>query len=392
LFEAANPGITIKYDSSVSPVGVGGFEDKITSALATGTAPDVFSVISPQATRIIAKGQLAPIDDAALKALGYDSIDALKATRIPGAFDAWTDDAGNVYGIPDGISSYTMYCNSEQLKAGGVDPATLSIKTWDDFLAVGKKVIAANPTLYKNSSGEFVKNFFKLPMYQDDTWSMQTLTQFLAESGGSVLSADGKSSTINSPEAVRAVSMMMTLSRELGNPNIGASVPGEMFGGFSAGDQTCIVSGEWMYGAFLLPSKSPLLGNYTAYILPRLDADKVGNVFWGWSFVVNAASANKEAAWKYIGELAADPNAQIAAVGVWPPAKDLASMQAVKDTPYGDIIAANTEGGQHIFKALKYTDIARVLRGKLEVLAFEGGPVQAALDDAAQQITIILQQ
>src|SRR5436189_3358325 len=60
-FMTANPGVTITYDSSIPPVGEGGYEDKITSSLAAGTAPDVFSVISPQAPRIISLNQLAPI-------------------------------------------------------------------------------------------------------------------------------------------------------------------------------------------------------------------------------------------------------------------------------------------------------------------------------------------
>jgi lactose/L-arabinose transport system substrate-binding protein len=391
-FQAENPGITVEFDSSIPPVGEGGYEDKITSSLATGTAPDVFSVISPQALRIIDLGQLAPIDEAALAALGFDSLDALRESRYPGAFDAWTDADGNIYGIPDAISFYSLYCNNDHLAAGGVDPATVDITTWDDFIAMGKAVIEANPSQYKDANGTFVKNFIKLPMYQDDTWSMQTLTQFLAQSGGSVLSADGATSTLNAPEGVAAVEKMMQISRELGDPNIGPVVPGEIHAAVASGDQTCGLAGEWMYGAFLKPTNSPLLDHYTAFKLPRLDADRPGNVFWGWSFVVNAASANKDAAWKYIGHLTADPNGIVENVGIWPPVPAIEELQGVKDTPFGDVIAANREGGQHIFKTLKYTDVARVLRGRLEAMAFEGLPVQATLDEAVAEINDILSQ
>ena len=391
-FKTVDPSVTINYDSSIPPVGEGGYEDKITAALVAGTAPDVFSVISPQAPRIISLGQLAPIDDAALAALGYESLDALKASRVDGAFDAWTDADGQIYGIPDAISFYTLYCNNDQLASGGVDPATVDITTWDDFLAMGKQVIAKNPSFYKDSSGAWTHNFIKLPMYQDDTWSMQTLTQFLAQTGGSVLSADGKTSTLDAPEAVAAVDMMMKLSRELGDPNIGPTVPGEIHAAVANGDQTCGLAGEWMYGAFLKPTNSPLLGHYTAFKLPRMDASKAGNVFWGWSFVVNAKSQHKDEAWKYIGHLTADPNGIVQDVGIWPPVKDIESLQAVKDTPFGDVIAGNREGGQHIFKSLKYTDIARLLRGKLETMAFEGAPVADTLTETVSEINDILSQ
>ena len=227
-------------------------------------------------------------------------------------------------------------------------------------------------------------------MYQDDTWSMQTLTQFLAQTGGSVLSADGTSSTLDSPEAIAAVEMMMQLSRELGNPNIGPVVPGEIHAAVANGDQTCGLAGEWMYGAFLKPTDSPLLDHYTAFPLPRMDAATPGNVFWGWSFVVNAASEHKEKAWEYIGHLTADPNGIVEKVGIWPPVNDIETLPAVQATPFGDVIAANREGGQHIFKSLLYTDIARLLRGKLEQMAFEGTSVPDTLAETTGEINDIV--
>lgn len=389
-FKEVDPSVTVEYDSSVSPVGEGGFEDKITASLAAGTAPDVFSVISPQAPRIIALGQLAPIDEAALAALGFESQEALEASRVPGAFDAWKDAEGTIYGIPDAISFYSLYCNNEHLAAGGIDPESVEIATWDDFLEMGRTVVSNNQSFYQDGNGNWVKNFIKLPMYQDDTWSMQTLTQFLAQTGGSVLSEDGTSSKLGEPEAIRAVEMMMTLSRELGDPNIGPVVPGEIHSAVANGDQSCGLAGEWMYGAFLLPTESPLLGNYTAFALPRMDADVPGNVFWGWSFVVNAASEHKEQAWRYIGHLTADPNGIIEGVGIWPPVNDIEALPGVQATPFGDVIAANREGGQHIFISHQYTDIARLLRGVLEQLAFEGSDVTEALTAAADEINGIV--
>jgi ABC-type glycerol-3-phosphate transport system substrate-binding protein len=129
-----------------------------------------------------------------------------------------------------------------------------------------------------------------------------------------------------------------------------------------------------------------LLGNYTAFSLPRMDADVPGNVFWGWSFVVNAASEHKDEAWQYIGHLTADPNGIIEKVGIWPPVLDVASLPGVQATPFGDVIAANQEGGQHIFISQQYTDIARLLRGVLEQLAFEGSDVTEALTNASSEI------
>jgi ABC-type glycerol-3-phosphate transport system substrate-binding protein len=389
-FEAKYPNVTVNYDSSTPPVGDGGYEQKITSSLATGTAPDIFSVFGPQAPQLIARNQLSPIDDTALKALGYDSIDALKASRAPGAFDGWTDASGNVYGVPDALSYLNMYCNTDHLKAAGIDPATVSFATWDDFINFGKQVIAANPSFYQDASGKFTKNFFKAPMYADDGWGNQVLELFLAQAGASVLSPDGTTAAINSPEAIQAVTALMNASRELGDPNVGPSVPGDIFAGFGAGDQTCVLSGEFLYGAFLKPTNSPLIGHYQAYPLPQINPDKPGNVFWGWAFTVNQASQNKDAAWLDIAQMESDPNGLVDQVGIWPPVPDLASLPAVQNTPFGTVIAANRNGAQNVFHSLKYPQISSLLRGLLENMAYQGTDVTTTLNSAADQINGVL--
>ena len=70
-----------------------------------------------------------------------------------------------------------------------------------------------------------------------------------AQTGGSVLSADGKSYNLNAPEGVAAVKKIMEVSRTLGDPNIGPTVPGEIHTAVASGDQTCGLAGEWLWGA-----------------------------------------------------------------------------------------------------------------------------------------------
>ena len=149
IYTQENPHVTIDFDHSIPPVGEGGFEDKVTSALATGTGPDIFAVINPQAIKLINKGQLAPVDDAAIEALGFDSVEDLKASRMPGAFDSWSNAEGVPYGYHWELSWLVLYCNDEHLRAAGVDPDTVEIETWEDFIELGKQVIEGNPEFYK---------------------------------------------------------------------------------------------------------------------------------------------------------------------------------------------------------------------------------------------------
>ena len=108
-------------------------------------------------------------------------------------------------------------------------------RPWEDLIAVGKQVIEGNPDFYLDDDGNFKRNFIKLPMYFDDTWSMQVLTTFLAQTGGSVLNADRTKATINEPAGVEAVEWMMRVSHELGDPNIGPVIPGDVHAAFGSG-------------------------------------------------------------------------------------------------------------------------------------------------------------
>lgn len=379
-----NPTVKVTYEHSVPPVGSGGYEDKINTSLATNSAPDIFGVINPQAPVLISRNQLSPIDDSAAQALGYTSTAALKAATWPGALASWSDSKGSVYGWPWEVSWLNLYVNAKHLQAGGVDPKTVSVKTWDDLVQLGNRVVANNQSFYKNSSGKWIHNFFKLPMYADDTWSMQVLTTFLAQTGGSVLSADGKSSTITSPQSVKAVKTMIAVSRQLGDPNIGQTVPGSLFASYGAEDLSCVVSGPWLYRAFLQGGNAPAAASNVVLGMPMID--QPGNVYWGWTWSVNHASQNKALAWKLIGYLQLDPQINLEAQFTFMPINGVEAGWAAAQIPQLDVELAARNGAQPIFASTHYAAIAHILRGKIELMAFQGADVDSTLQQAAKEI------
>ena len=58
--------------------------------------------------------------------------------------------------------------------------------------------------------------------------------------------------------------------------------------------------------------------------------------------------------------------------------------------PYADLVASAAAGGQAIFITEHYAEAARILRGKIEVMAFEGADVQMSLDEAVEEIDSVL--
>ena len=67
-----------------------------------------------------------------------DHIEPVKDKFVESRFDIYAKD-GNYYGIPTHVGATVMYYNTEIMDAAGVDID--SIKTWDDYVEAGKKVV-----------------------------------------------------------------------------------------------------------------------------------------------------------------------------------------------------------------------------------------------------------
>jgi arabinosaccharide transport system substrate-binding protein len=67
-------------------------------------------------------------------------VDPVRKDFVPSRFAIYTKD-GKVYGLPTHVGATVVYYNKEITDKAGINID--SIKTWDDFIAAGKKVVAA---------------------------------------------------------------------------------------------------------------------------------------------------------------------------------------------------------------------------------------------------------
>jgi len=101
---------------------------------------------------------------------------------------------GKLYGLPFMRSTPILYKNVTMLKEAGLDPA--GPKTWEEFEQYARKL----------------KEKGKLAMTMPaDIWFYEA---FVAQSGGQMLSEDGKTAAFNSPEGVAPVEFMKRLASE----------------------------------------------------------------------------------------------------------------------------------------------------------------------------------
>lgn len=176
-FMKANPDITIKMEITTS----NGLPQRVLTALQSGAAPDIIEVQHGWVNGYAQSGLVLPLDDTI-----QDKDDYNKAAIN---YDTWD---GKLWAIPYRIECVGVMFNIDDFTAAGLDPNNPP-QTWDDWMAAAKALTKDGKYGMAITGGGEIGN---------------TVTRSLPliwMNGGDVLSADGKTAVINSPEAVAAI-------------------------------------------------------------------------------------------------------------------------------------------------------------------------------------------
>jgi multiple sugar transport system substrate-binding protein len=134
-FEKAYPGAKLK----LIPVGGTDFDEQKKAALllrSASTSPDVVSMETPNVGELAQSNYLLPLNK-------YTGADKTFWPDTPQAIKDMSTFGGNVYAINSGNNVSAMFYNKAMLKKAGV-PLPWKPKTWNDIIAVAKKVKASN--------------------------------------------------------------------------------------------------------------------------------------------------------------------------------------------------------------------------------------------------------
>src|SRR5437879_11713134 len=124
---------------------------KLSAALSTRSAADMFTVIDTLLPSFTTKEVLAPIHP---EWLGYKNLDDMKKAYLPGALDGYIHD-GKLYAVPMIAATFSLYLNRKHFQEAGLDPDKDYPRTWEDISRAGQKLVKMQGTTMTREARNF---------------------------------------------------------------------------------------------------------------------------------------------------------------------------------------------------------------------------------------------
>lgn len=292
-FEAKHPDVEVK----LLLLPDGDRKNIIRTVLAANGSIDSFALNNGESAEFLSAGQMTPI---APKAFGKNNVADVVKMWTPGAIETcggtWD---GQYYGIPFELSDYVGWINTAHMKDSGLNPATDKPKTWDDFAAVGKKLV-------KESGGTRVRNGF-MSNSKEGVFSYLVLLNMMEQLGLDWGTEKGLVASMDKPDVLARGLKTFTdfvVKDKIWDPAL-ADNDREGFGMGKA--SMFLTGGTWYWG--VLDTYSVKRADVQPIPYPRFkDGKDLGGVGYGYCLFVAKNSKNPELAFELLDAMASQPN------------------------------------------------------------------------------------
>ncbi|WP_406497110.1 sugar ABC transporter substrate-binding protein [Streptomyces sp. NBC_00846] len=264
-YTKANPNVNVK----VTPVGWDVAHQKLVSAAAAGTLPDVAQMGGSYLGEFAELGVLEPVDTKT-----FNEKDFFQSGWQQGEVD------GKAYGVPWYVDTRVLYYRTDLAEKAGVTKAPTDWKEMQDLATAYQKKAGTKWGLSIQPSGlDTVQNFYS----------------FLYSAGGEIVNDKGEV-VIDSPEAVKALKEYGSyFDKGLSNKSV---QPGyDVVKDFGNGRVPMFFGGPW-HVTLLNEGQPQIKGKWAVANVP---ADKAsGSMAGGSSLVISKDSKHKAAATEFI--------------------------------------------------------------------------------------------
>jgi len=335
LFEETYPDIDLQLtEGSID-------QQQLLTAIASGNPPDVVYLNRADLSTYATRGAIQPLGQC-LQDAGMD----VGQFREAAVQDVTID--GEVYGVPDFYTVIVMVLNTAALEEAGISAEEFSTADWE-------QLAQWNQALTRNEGGDLTRIGFdpKLPEF---------FPLWVRANGGQLLSDDGRTAMLNSPEAVEALEYAASLHEAAGGraPFMAFRDTWDFFGAGNqmASDQLAAFPIEQWY-VNVLSDVSP-----DAPVAIKAFSDREGNPITyatGSAWAVPTGAANPEAACAFMTTMSS-PDAWERA------ARARADLRAEAGGTYTGTYTGNTVADEVIFGELvqqsgdaKFDDAVQVI-------------------------------
>lgn len=300
-FNAKHPDIKVNADFVVANL-----DEKIQTRIAGGDPPDVLQTDANRFGQFVRKGIYRPLDDLITR-------DKVNKDDYFQVFLPAFVYQGKTYGIPKDNGSTALAYNVGHFDEARA-PYPNDAMTWDDMLDRAQKLTkrpggsaSARPTQYGVLISTAFSNYYP----------------FVLQNGGDLLSKDGTSFVMNSPEATEALQWMADLATKHGvapTPDVTSEIGTE--GAFLAGK----VSMYYVWTSSIGNLRAIKSFDWDIVQLPT--RKRRGNQINGAAFPIYAGTKKLDAAWEMCKWTFGMDGERIFVIG--PLAKDVPSLKALE--------------------------------------------------------------
>src|SRR3989338_9554708 len=370
-YQQLHGNVQIKYVKKDSAE----YENELLKAIATGNAPDIFSIHNdwlPAYESIIAPAPESLISPKAYKDNFADVAynDFVKGNRI--------------YGVPLSIDALALFYNKDILGSAGLFPPT----TWPELVNMVPKLTQVSKT------GVFAQSGVALGTSENVNRGVDILTLMMLQNGTKFYSDDFTSAEFDqSQEDFNPGVYALTLYTQFANPSKQSyswNVRNDQsVDAFTQGKLAMMLAYQYLQP--LIKAKAPNLGWDTAPV-PQISPEVLKVNFANyWGEAVTSAAKNQAAAWDFLNFITSKEELEKYYAKHKVPAsrKDILPQQQV-DADIGVFAEA-------IFTAKSvYKKDARIYEGvfktMIDSVVLNGVPIDDALRNAAEQINLNLRK
>lgn len=341
---------------------------KVLTSVAGNDGPDIIAMSASRIPQFADEGLFMPVDDF------YEDAANETDAITPAAVEASMYDGAN-YGVPVNYAPMMMYYNKDLFTAAGLDPEAPPT-TWDEFAAMV-------PQLTVDENGDGKPEQYAIALADHET--VPIFPSLLWGTGGAIVSEDGSTSELDSPESLEALEFWIDLVRNQQASPVGLS-GADADKLFQTGKAAIEIVGPWMTTGFEEAGLN--FGLAKPFAGPSSDAILADVVSMG--LPSNASDEVKQAAYEFFAYWNS-PEGQITwanGSGFPPTRADVADQ--ITESPYPAIFGApdvaessrvllpGIAAGGPIIETIFNPSVQRALNGE--------GTVQDIFTDASAQV------